>query len=116
MLSENSESPTLYRQKLAAEQSAAEAAWLAGEQDSMKSRAIAEMMDGILQRKKADPLAGLVKEPWMSLPLKELTAQQLKHLREFEKKVQVQRPLCFRFHCPKPRNSVVFVLEYIAHV
>jgi hypothetical protein len=92
----------LCRQRVAAEESAAEAARLAAEHDSMKNRALANMMDGTLRRKKADPLAGLVKEPWMSLPLKEMTPQQLKQLREFEKKVQVRMIPCpdiLDLHC-----------------
>jgi hypothetical protein len=46
------------------------------------------MMHGTLQRKK-DPFAGdaLAREPWMDMPLRDMTAAQRQRFKEFERKV-----------------------------
>jgi hypothetical protein len=58
------------------------------ERDNAKQRALVSMMNNTLEKKREDPLAHLTREPWMDLPLKQLTKAQREALREFETAVQ----------------------------
>ena len=73
------------RQQAAAERD--EAARRAANNDNSRQRALDNMMQGTLERKK-DTLHTLVeREPWMSIPLKDMTAAQRQQLHDFERKV-----------------------------
>lgn len=76
------------RARLAEGAAAADATRAAAERDDAKRRALAAMMGGTLERARADPLATLKRESWMSVPLKDMTPAQAKELREFERRVQ----------------------------
>lgn len=75
------------RAKRAQEERRAEAAREAGERDGAKGRALAAMMDGTLARKKATTADVLPREPWMSVPVRDMTAAQRQQMKEFERKV-----------------------------
>ena len=68
------------------EQAQEEAARFAGARNSATARALAAMMDSTLERKKAAAEHLLPREPWMSVPIKDMTAAQRQQLKEFERK------------------------------
>ena len=79
--------PPEERARLEAEAAAHSAALEAAGKDSAATRALQMMMHGTLERKEENKVT-LVREPWMDIPLKEMTKEQRAALKDFEKRVE----------------------------
>jgi hypothetical protein len=77
-----------FRAKVIAAAKADESARLAAERDNAKARGLQQMMDNTLQHPDKGALTGLVREPWMDMPLQQMNKQQREAVKSFERLVQ----------------------------